>query len=217
VVWRRAGIDRDPGGLVTSQVSTFQTRELSTDTWSDFERLFSQGGGWDHCQCMHFHRPHALPKAKHLPTRAERCVRNREEKKALVDRGRAHGILVYVAGEPVGWCQYGPREELPRIDSSRKYQSIVVDDGETPLWRITCFVVHKGNRRRGVATAALAAALEAIKTRGGGLVEAFPLATLTRGSFGNMSTHGTVSMFRKHGFEVVAPFGGTNVLMRRVV
>jgi hypothetical protein len=43
-------------------------------------------------------------------------VRNRREKRDLVERGHAHGILVYANGEPVGWCQYGPREELPRIN-----------------------------------------------------------------------------------------------------
>ncbi len=26
------------------------------------------------------------------------------------------GVLVYAKGEPIGWCQYGTREELPRVD-----------------------------------------------------------------------------------------------------
>jgi hypothetical protein len=32
-----------------------------------------------------------------------------------------------------------------------------------------------------------------------------------------MSTHGTISMFEKQGFETVAPFGSSNVTMRRTV
>jgi hypothetical protein len=39
------------------------------------------------------------------------------QKKEFVDSGRSHGILVSANGEPVGWCQYGPKEELPRIDN----------------------------------------------------------------------------------------------------
>jgi hypothetical protein len=65
--------------------------------------------------------------------------------------------------------------------------------------------------------AALRAALEAIEKRGGGLVEAYPVEDWEGAAFGNMSTHGTVSMFEKAGFKVIAPFGSTNVLMRRTV
>jgi GNAT superfamily N-acetyltransferase len=164
-----------------------------------------------------------------LRLRAERSVRNRREKRELVECRRAHGILVYANGEPVGWCQYGPREELPRIDNSHNYRRLAPEQGSINLWRITCFVVDLRHRRRGVAAVALQAALESIKKKGGGLVEAYPLINWDklrrseiqrRGhapSFGNMSTHGTVSMFEKQGFETVAPFGSSNVLMRSIV
>jgi GNAT superfamily N-acetyltransferase len=195
--------------------SKFTTKELSQETWSDFEKLFSQGGGWDHCCCMHFQRPCSLPKSQHLPTRAQRSVRNHRQKKELLDSGRAHGILVYADKDPVGWCQYGRREELPRIDNSRGYRGLA--PAESKFWRITCFVVAKPYRRRGVATAALKAALQTIKRQGGGLVEAFPVAKWESWTFGNVSTHGTVSMFEKQGFQVVAPYSSINVLMRRKV
>ena len=73
---------------------------------------------------------------------------------------------------------------------------------------------------------ALRAALDAIRKRGGGLVEAHPIASWTHGrdgspgaveyvqgvgpvapawgGFGNVSTTGTASMFEKEGFEAVA-------------
>lgn len=81
-------------------------------TWPDVERLFTPGHGWDFCACMLFQRGCHLPKSK-FPTRADHQVRNLAEKKRLVQQGRAHGILVYADGEPVGWCQYGPVDELP--------------------------------------------------------------------------------------------------------
>lgn len=198
----------------------YTTKELSRKTWPDFVRLFSQGSGWDFCQCMHFHRPRSLPKEQWLRTRAERGLRNRRQKRELVKQGRAHGILVYAKGEPVGWCQYGRCEELPRIDNKRNYRGLA-PQGKQKLWRITCFAVLKPHRRRGVAKAALRAALESIRRQGGGLVEAYPITRWLSRAFGNESTHGTASMFRKAGFKLVAPFGATrfssHVLMRRRV
>ena len=198
----------------------YTTQELSKETWPDFEKLFSRKNGWDHCWCMHFHRPHRLPKNEWLRTRAERGIRNRREKLGLVMNGRSHGILVYSKGEPVGWCQYGTREELPRIDNSRKYRALRLESPQK-LWRITCFVVLKDHRDCGVASAALKAALQAIKSKGSGLVEAYPITQWKSYAFGNESTHGTASMFEKLGFKVIAPFGSTkfsmHVLMRGTI
>src|SRR6266436_3427251 len=203
---------------MASRVPAFTTKELSMETWPDFARLFSQKNGWDHCWCMHFHRPRSLPKDQRLASRAKRAVRNRRQNQELVERGRSHGVLVYANGEPVGWCQCGLGEELPRIDNRRKYRGLA-PEGTERLWRITCFVVARQYRRRGVASTALRAALQAIKSQGGGLVEAYPITRWESRAFGNESTHGTVSMFAKQGFKTVAPFGSTrfstHVLMRK--
>src|SRR5215469_8022492 len=163
---------------------TYTTRALSKKTWPDFERLFQEPGGWSHCWCMHFQRARGLPENQQLGSRAERAVRNRRQKLELVEQGRAHGILVYANGEPVGWCQFGRREELPRIDNRRKYSGLA-PDGYEKLWRITCFVVETAHRRRGIASAALKAALEAIQRNGGGLVEAYPLKSWLSRAFEN--------------------------------
>jgi hypothetical protein len=194
-------------------LSAYTTKELSRKSWPDFVRLFSQRSGWDFCLCMHFHRPRGLPKDQWRRTQAEGGMRNRRQKRALVEQGRAHGILVYANGEPVGWCQYGPREELPRIDNARAYQGLA-PQGTEKLWRITCFAVPKRYRKRG-------AALEAIRRRGGGLVEAYPITRWLARAFGNESTHSTESMFVKAGFKRVGPFGSTRcssqVLVRKTV
>jgi ribosomal protein S18 acetylase RimI-like enzyme len=199
----------------------YTAKELSSRTWPDFVRLFSQHNGWDFCWCMHFQRPCGLPKNKQLRTRAQRSERNRKEKRALVEKRCAHGIIVYANAEPVGWCQYGSREELPRIDNSRKYRALSPKHARGKFWRITCFAVLKKYRKRGVASAALRAALEAIRKKGGGLVEAYPIDRWLTRAFGNESTNGTASMFRKVGFKTVASFGATrfssHLLMRKTV
>ncbi len=198
---------------------------------------------------MAFQRAGPLSR-KVFRTRLEAGIRNHQDKKQLVDQGRAHGILVYANGEPIGWCQYGPGNELPVVDASRTKPPLAPAEGTQKGWRVTCFVVDTKHRRNGVAGLALRTALDSIRTRGGGLVEAYPIASWTHGrgatqgavcvqgvglvapawgSFGNVSTSGTVSMFEKAGFKPVAVFGsaaarvrslgaeGYRVLMRRAV
>jgi ribosomal protein S18 acetylase RimI-like enzyme len=207
----------------------YVTRELSPETWPDFARLFSRGNGWDFCWCMHFHRCRTSRENKRLRTRAEKSAQNRRDKRARVESGTTHGILVYAEGVPVGWCQYGRSAELPRIDESPHYRARCRKSGACNLWRITCFVVDKRYRKQGIARVALRAALESIQAQGGGIVEAYPLLpweSLCRSelrrrgrtpAFGNVSTHGTSSIFEQEGFKAIAPFGHLNVLMRRTV
>ncbi|MDV3278093.1 MAG: GNAT family N-acetyltransferase [Nitrososphaerales archaeon] len=191
------------------------TRELSLETWPDFERLFEKPGEWGGCWCMYYQRPHSLKSwaDKMGLTREERIAKNREDKLELVKERCSHGILVYAKGEPVGWCQYGPKEELPRVDAGRKYKKLALGDDSKKLWRITCFVVDRKFRRKGVATAGLKAALRSMEKKGGGLVEGYPAVR----SGALAVWFGTVSMFEREGFKKVAPFGRSNVLMRRSI
>ncbi len=195
------------------------TRELSEKTWPDLEQLFSKPGIGDAwwCWCT-FHHTDSFTAESTARIRAERASMNRERKKELVEKGQAHGVIVYAEdGEPVGWSQYGPREELPRMDHSRRYRGISPRI-EGSIWRITCFVVDKNYRRRGVAIAALRAMLESIKNEGGGVVEAYPVSKTDQGP-GYMYA-GRSSMFEKAGFKKVAQLGTgrtQTVLMRRKV
>ncbi len=163
---------------------------------------------------MIFQRPGPIPKKEREQwTKKQRIAKDRQDKKDLVDKGCSHGILVYSQGEPVGWCQFGPREESPRIDAGRVYKKLSLDSRGKKLWRITCFWVERRHRNSGVASAALNAALDSIRKRGGGLVEAYPA---TQKGF-PADWFGTLSMFEKEGFGVVAPFGKDNVLVRRTI
>jgi GNAT superfamily N-acetyltransferase len=96
---------------------------------------------------------------------------NRERKMARVLAGTAHAALVFEGDACVGWCQFGSPDELPRIKSRAAYERTVT---ALPDWRIACCYVAKGHRRQGVATAALAGALDLIAGLGGGVVEGYP-------------------------------------------
>ena len=87
-------------------------RALDATTWPDFARLVeSQNGVWGGCWCMGFHAEGV--------GRGHTPEGNRAAKEARVRDGRAHAALVYDGGECVGWCQFGPTAELPRIKHGR--------------------------------------------------------------------------------------------------
>jgi len=141
----------------------YTTRLLGEDTWEDFAALVEANNGvWGGCWCMGFH-PEGLDKGS--------ASHNRENKHAHVRQGTVHQVLVYDGDESVGWCQYGTPGELPSIQNRKSYDKELA---ELPDWRIGCIFTGKGNRGNGVARAAVAGALAAIKEAGGGLVEAYP-------------------------------------------
>jgi GNAT superfamily N-acetyltransferase len=191
-------------------------KELDASTWPDFERLFSRHGTPSSCWCMYYQREQSREREMKESGIGEEGMRehNRRRKKELVSRGRSHGILVYAEGQPVGWCAYGPAEEFPRVDRGRYYRKLGLKEGRRRLWRITCFVVDKGHRGQGVASAALNAALSSIRRQGGGVVEAYPVTSKKGGS--QTLWFGTVGMFERAGFKPLVPLGAS-VLMRRVV
>ncbi len=168
---------------------------------------------------MYYHRPHSLAQEmkKYGVDRSEMRSHNRRRKKELVAEGHSHGIIVYSDNQPVGWCQYGPKNELPRIDRGRHYRKLSLKENPKRLWRITCFFVDRDHRGRGVARTALKAALESIKKQGGGTVEAYPVVSKALGSETQWLWFGTPSMFRRERFKTVSQLGTSYLLMRKAL
>ncbi|TGS36332.1 GNAT family N-acetyltransferase, partial [Mesorhizobium sp. M1D.F.Ca.ET.184.01.1.1] len=122
----------------------------------------------------------------------------RDAKEARVREGRTHAALVYDGPACVGWCQFGPTDELPSIKHRRAYEEGLA---ELPDWRITCFFIDKTRRGEGVAAAALAGALAEIARLGGGAVESYPEDTAGRKVGGAFLHNGTLAMFERQGFS----------------
>ena len=121
---------------------------------------------------------------------------------------------MYEGATCVGWCQFGSPEELPRIKNKRAYLAEV---GEPPDWRITCFFVDKARRRQGVASRALAGALQQIAGLGGGTVESYPESVEDRSVAAAFLHTGTVAMFERHGFERTRQIGKNRWVVTKVV
>jgi GNAT superfamily N-acetyltransferase len=143
---------------------TFAIRPLERSTWNAFAQLVEANNGvFGGCWCMGFHPPDS--------THANLPEPKRQQKFDRVCAGTAHAALVFDGDQCVGWCQFGTPDEVPRIKSLAAYNKGLV---QLPDWRIACCFVGKGHRRKGVAAAALAGALELIADLGGGTVEGYP-------------------------------------------
>ena len=114
----------------------------------------------------------------------------------------------------MGWCKFGPADELPRIKHRRAYlEGLSVP----PDWRITCFFVDREHRRCGVASAALEGALQEIACLGGGLVESYPENVDGRAVSASFLHNGTVALFESHGFDRARRIGKHRWVVSRVV
>ena len=188
-------------------MSDFIVKALDENTWPDFARLVEKNNGiWGGCWCMAFHQEgvgHSRPASQ-----------NRSDKECRVREGRAHAALVYDGSNAVGWCQFGPADELPRIKLKR-------DDlkglSQLPDWRITCFFVDRNYRGKGVAAMALEGALHEIARLGGGTVESYPEDVEGRKVSGSFLYNGTISIFERLGFQPTRKLGKTHWVVTRVV
>ena len=74
-----------------------------------------------------------------------------------------------------------------------------------------------------MASFAVKAALSAIRKKGGGIVVAYPLQSLgaitrkTEKGKASFMWSGTVNMFKKAGFKIIAPLGKSRRLVRKIV
>ncbi|HEX5583604.1 hypothetical protein [Gaiella sp.] len=146
--------------------TSYTIRALDESTWDAFATLVDANNGvFGGCWCIGFH-----PEGGDKQTTA---ALNRERKLERVRQGTTHAALVFDGDDCLGWCQFGSPAELPRIKSRARYEKGL---STPPDWRIACNFVGKGHRRRGVASAGLAGALELIAGLGGGTVEGYPEA-----------------------------------------
>jgi GNAT superfamily N-acetyltransferase len=189
-----------------SPVSPFDVKALDGSTWNAFAALVEQHNGvWGGCWCLEFH---------HEGTDHSSVEARRTKKRELVRADRAHAALVFDGDAAIGWCQYGPSAELPRIKHKRAYESGSV---HAPDWRITCFFVHKDYRGRGVASLALGGALEQIAALGGGVVESYPEDTSDREVQGRLLHNVSISLFEKHGFTRARPIGKRHWVVAKAI
>ena len=191
-------------------MATFEIEPLSSDNWDALAGLFAAGGDPRWCWCQFWRKPGA----NWSNTTPEE---NRADLEALVGTDPAPGLVALRDGVAVGWIGLGPREDFPRLGRSRTIPQLPGD----AVWVVNCFVVAKGARRTGVATALLEAAVTYAREHGAAIVEGYPVRTGGARIPSASVYTGTAGMFERAGFEVAAETtskassGTPRVVMRR--
>lgn len=198
-----------PGGLPIGM----EIAPASPAGWDALADLFARRGGPDarFCWCL-FWRVRARDFGRTTP------AMNRESLRALVEAGPPPGLVAFEGGRAIGWVGLAPRSAYARLEHSTV---IPRTDGPLP-WSISCFVVAREARGRGVATALLAAAVDHARAAGAAAVEGIPIdpTAVEGGRVRDTGAYvGTRAMFERAGFRVVAPTtsvssGAPRVVMR---
>ena len=130
---------------------------------------------------------------------------NRQLRSELIRSAKANGLVAYRLGRVVGWCHAAPKTELMNIPGV-----VAADAGA-----IVCFVVAPDQRRQGIATILLEAALDRLRTRGMRTAEAYPLiGDIDPAVWPWMNYLGPLSMYVKAGFEIVERLDGQCIVRR---
>jgi GNAT superfamily N-acetyltransferase len=171
---------------------TYRIVAAGPDNFPDLEDLFGPNGAWSGCWCMWNRQTNSeFQESNYEP--------NRQALQSSLAEGREFGLLAYDAEKAVGWAALAPRGEYTRLDRSPVTKP--VDD--VPVWSVTCFVVRKGHRGRGVASALLAGAEDRARNLGAVELEGYPVAS--EGKLSDTDAwHGLESMFLRAGFREVA-------------
>jgi len=183
-------------------------KPLTADQWDDFEKVMGPNGGFCGCWCMYWRLPRSEfdgPARKTLKTRFRKLVR----------QGPPPGLIAYRSGDPVGWVQAGPRSQTPNWNGARRLSApIAASDAEDPdCWAISCFVVPRHERGKGVATALLDGAIAHAKTRKARVIDACPVDVSEAANPASIY-HGIASMFEKVGFKEILRRRDNRPLMR---
>jgi len=181
------------------------THPVTPDRFEDFADVINPNRRANHCWCLS-HRLQTMEID-------ELCRGSRElAMRRLCEREHPPGAVTYLDGQPVGWCNIGPREEITRLARSRLIRP--VDD--VPVWSIVCIVVRAGFRRKGVTGPLIEGAVAYAASHGAPAVEAHPVDPPGRMDL-TMAFVGTRGMFEKTGFAVVGTTDAVASGMPRLV
>src|SRR5215469_17503259 len=125
-------------------------------SWADLRAIFGTSDYPGKCYCQRFKTLGWLW-SQGTPEDRQRQLRDQTN---CDDPGAGNttGLVAYAGGEPVGWVAVEPRTEYPRLMGlPTVWKGRHEDKQDDGVWSVTCFVVRKGYRRRGI-TYALAAA-----------------------------------------------------------
>jgi len=193
--------------LAMTSETEWETHPVTPERFEDFVTVVNKNRRKTHCWCL----SHRITAAEITELGGEGEDQRERAMRALCEREHPPGVVTYLDGEPVGWCNIGPRSEITRLDRSK----LMPATDDLPVWSIVCVVVRSGYRKRGVTRRLIDGAVDYAASRGAPAVEAHPVDPEGRMDL-TMAFVGTRSMFEHSGFEVVGTTDATASKMPRL-
>jgi GNAT superfamily N-acetyltransferase len=183
-------------------------------SWADLRAIFGTADYPGRCYCQRFKtRDCHWSSLSH----GERQNRLREQTHCNNPQARATtGLVAYLNEEPVGWVAVEPRTAYPRLLRVRTVWSGRQEDkADDSIWAVTCFVVRKGYRKRGITYPLAAATISFARDHGARALEAYPMITLPGKEITWGELHvGSRQVFADAGFTEVSHPSPRRVVMR---
>lgn len=159
---------------------------------------YADNPNWARCYC-----------AERLVPSYDRSTKeeNRAFRSALIRSGSANGLVAYRLGRVVGWCHAAPKPGLLGLAGQA-----------TPTTgAIVCFVVAPDQRRQGIATALLDAAIGYLRDKGMSEIEGYPShGAKDPRPWPQANYMGSLGMYLEAGFEVVDDHGEWSLVRRKL-
>lgn len=166
------------------------TEERLADYQLFFDKFaFRDNPAWQSCYCMETHRTQSDEEWA-----ARSAADNRKDMSRMIGEGNVTGLLAYVDGKPVGWCNYG---ETTRLNGVMHRFGLNVAE-QQGVGSLACFNIAAPYRKHGVASALLEVALERLRERGVQVAEAYPARNHDSPQ---ANYRGPLQMFLRAGFE----------------
>ncbi|BDZ37848.1 GNAT family N-acetyltransferase [Microbacterium suwonense] len=190
-------------------MSTITIERATIGRWDDVQHSLSGGGDGRSCQCIW---PVVSNKDWHATTVDQRRDMLHDE----IAAGPPPGLVAYVDGEAAGWIRIGPRAAQTRILRTRAIAAATAEplDDES-VWAVTCFVMRREHRGKGLNAQLLRAAIDYARESGARVIEAYPVDTSEGTHRSNDLFHGALSTFIAQGFHPTEPLTRRRVLVVR--
>ena len=182
-------------------------------SWDDLAAIFGTTDA-GRCQCQRFK---VLGWIWRDSTQEERTAMLRSQTGCGDPNAPAtSGLVGYVDDEPAGWVAVEPRPAYPKLRTSRvPWSGRNEDKGDAGIWTVTCFVVRKGYRGRGLTYPLARATVDFARERGARALEAYPMVTQPGKEITWGEAHvGARQVFADAGFREVSHPTVRRVVMR---
>ena len=186
------------------QVSVVPANEAP---WEDLTTIFGKADYAARCRCQRLKVTGWIWRDS---TQEERLARQQEQTAA----NPPSGLVAYVDGEPAGWVAVEARTAYPKLRTTRiPWTNRTEDKDDADIWSVTCFVVRKSHRGRGLMYHLAKATVDHAKSHGAKALEAYPMITQP----GKEITWGELHVGARQVFEEAGFTEVSHPTLRRVV